>query len=108
MDHTAPFGDQLKELSETVVRLGSLVEEAIEKSVRALTERNDDLAREVIAGDQAIDDLELEIDSMIKDMLARNQPMARDLRFITTAMKITPDLERTADHAVNISNLVLK
>ncbi len=108
MDHTAPFGDQLKELSETVVRLGSLVEEAIEKSVRALTERNDDLAREVIAGDQAIDDLELEIDSMIMDMLARNQPMARDLRFITTAMKITPDLERTADHAVNISNLVLK
>ena len=108
MDHSAPFGDQLKELSESVVRLGSLVEDAIEKSVRALSERNDRLAREVISGDQAIDDLELEIDSMIMDMLARNQPMARDLRFITTAMKITPDLERAADHAVNISNLVLK
>ena len=88
--------------------MGGIVEDAIGKSVRALIERDSDLASEVIGFDSEIDKLELEIDDLCMEVLARHQPMARDLRFITTAMKITPDLERIADHAVNISERVLE
>jgi len=97
------FQEQLDLLSEKILRLGGLVEEAIGKSVRSLVERDSDLAREVIANDVEVDRVELEIDSLCMEALALHQPMARDLRFLTTAMKITPDLERIADHAVNIS-----
>ena len=97
------FQEQLDQLSEKILRLGGLVEEAIGKSVRSLVERDSDLAREVIADDVEVDRLELEIDSLCMEALALHQPMARDLRFLATAMKITPDLERIADHAVNIS-----
>lgn len=108
MEHLTPFEDQLEEITALIVKLGASVEEAIAKSVQGLINRNPELALEVIAGDQAIDDLELEIDSLIMEALARHQPMAKDLRFITTAMKITPDLERIADHAVNISQRALE
>jgi phosphate transport system protein len=102
------FHEQLDQLAERILRLGGLAEDAIGKSVRALGERDPDLARQVIAGDVAIDEAELEIDSMCIELLARNQPLAGDLRFITTAIKITPDLERIADHAVNIAERVLE
>ncbi len=102
------FVDQLELLREKLLRLGGMVEEAIEKSVRALVERRDDLAREVIEGDERIDRLELEIDELCIELLALHQPMARDLRFVATAMKVTPDLERIADHAVNISERALE
>ena len=82
--------------------------EAIGKAVRSLVDRDSDLARQVSAGDREIDKLELEIDDLCLEILARHQPMARDLRFITTAMKITPDLERIADHAVNISERAIE
>jgi phosphate transport system protein len=104
MDKTfKQFQEQLDLLSEKILRLGGLVEEAIGKSVRSLVERDSTLAHEVIAHDVEVDKLELEIDSLCVEALALHQPMARDLRFLTTAMKITPDLERIADHAVNIS-----
>jgi len=102
------FEQQLQSLSEKILRLGGLVEEAIGRSVRALVDRDSDLGRKVLAGDKDIDALELEIDDLCMELLARNQPMARDLRFITTAMKITPDLERIADHAVNISERAIE
>jgi phosphate transport system protein len=102
------FHEQLELLQEKLLRLGGLVEEAISKSIRALTERDSAIAREVIDGDGTIDALELEIDGHCVELLARHQPMARDLRFITTAMKITPDLERAADHAVNVSERAIE
>ncbi len=109
MDHNQPpFGDQLEELSALLMRMGGLCEQAIEKAVRALTERDSDVAREVIDGDREIDGLELEIDSLCMEILARHQPMARDLRLITTAIKITPDLERIADHAGNVCQRVIE
>jgi len=104
MEHSSiQLREQLDLLSEMILRLGGMTEEAIGKSVRALVERNTDLANEVMAGDSQIDDLELEIDHLCIEILARHQPMAGDLRFVATAMKITPDLERIADHSVNIS-----
>lgn len=102
------FTDQLDLLGEKLLRLGGLVEDAIGKSVRALVQRNSVLAKQVIDSDNAIDSLELEIDRLVLELLALNQPMAKDLRFVTTAMKIAPDLERIADHAVNISERALE
>jgi phosphate transport system protein len=100
---TIQLREQLDLLSEMILRLGGMTEEAIGKSVRALVERDSNVAVEVFEGDRHIDDLELEIDHLCMEILARHQPMAGDLRFVATAMKITPDLERIADHAVNIS-----
>jgi len=102
------FLEELERLREKLLRLGGMVEEAIGKSVRALVERRDELAREVIEGDAEVDRLELDIDELCVELLALHQPMAKDLRFIATAMKITPDLERMADHAVNISERALE
>jgi phosphate transport system protein len=100
--------NQLDEIAEKVLRLAGMAEEAIGKSVRALMDHDSSMAREIIDGDVEVDRLELEIDHLCLETLARQQPMAGDLRFLTTAMKITPDLERIADHAVNISERVLE
>lgn len=102
------FQEQLDLLSEKILRLAGLAEEAIGNSVRALVERDSELARSVVKRDSEIDALELEIDELCVEILALQQPMASDFRFITTAMKITPDLERIADHAVNISERALE
>jgi phosphate transport system protein len=96
------FEDELGRLASKVQRLGGLVEQAIGNSVRALTERDGALARRTIDEDEQIDSLELEVDALTLELLARFQLAARDLRFVTTAMKMAEDLERMADHAVNV------
>jgi len=109
MEHKAThFAAKLKELTELVLRQGGLVEEAIGKSVHALVDRDSASAGEVLENDEVIDSLELEIDHLCLELLLLQQPMARDLRFITTAMKINSDLERIGDHAVNISERALE
>jgi phosphate transport system protein len=100
--------ERLDLLAEKILGLGGLVEEAIGRSVIALVERDSDLAREVIEQDRAIDGLELEIDELCMEILALHQPLAVDLRMVATAMKITPDLERIGDHAVNIAERTLE
>jgi len=103
-----PFGDQLEQLSGLLLRIGGRCEQAIGLAVTALVDRDSGVADQVIRGDAEIDSLELEIDSLCMEILARHQPMARDLRLITTVIKITPDLERIADYAVNISQRALE
>jgi phosphate transport system protein len=102
------FEDLLDHLAELLLRTGGLVEQAIGRSVTALVDRDSRLAREVIGSDVEIDRLELEIDELCVEMLAMQQPVARDLRFITTAMKIVVDLERIGDLAVNVSERTLE
>jgi phosphate transport system protein len=97
------FQDQLDLLSEKVLRMAGLAEESIGGSVDALVNRDTELAKHVIQQDAQVDLLELEIDQLCMETLALQQPMARDLRPITTAMKITTDLERIGDLAVNTS-----
>ncbi len=97
------FDGELNGLRQEILRIGSLVEEAIYKSVQSLTERDKALADEVIASDMKIDELENKIDELCLDMIALRQPVAQDLRFITTAMQINSDLERMADLAVDIA-----
>ena len=98
----AIFDEELSALKEKVLKLGSMVEAAIRDSVKSLVERDSDLAREVIKKDHLINALDVEIDEECIRLIALRQPLARDLRFITTAMKITTDLERMGDLAENI------
>jgi phosphate transport system protein len=100
------FQEGLDELKSTLVGMAGLAEEQVRKAVRALIDRNTDLAQEVVAGDDAIDDLEVQVENMAISLLALQQPMARDLRFILVALKISNDLERVGDHAENIADAV--
>ncbi len=100
------FDLELKELKERLLYEGGLVEKAIDNAVRALLERDSDLAKKVIEDDVLINDLEVEIDEFCLKLLALRQPAARDLRFITTAIKINYDLERIGDMAVNVCERV--
>jgi len=97
------FDEELRLLKEKLLRMASLVEEAIAKSVKALVERKDEMAAEVIRSDEAINLLEIEVDELCLRLFALRQPIATDLRFIASAMKINNDLERMGDLAVNIA-----
>jgi phosphate transport system protein len=94
-------------LRDRVLVLGGEAETALGRAMYALTERDSEAAREVLAGDDAIDRLEVEIDRLCIDVLALRQPAARDLRFVISVAKITPILERLADHACNIARVAL-
>ena len=102
------FEDELRELRVKILKLGSLVEEAIGRSIESLRERDSELAREVINQDARINTFDVEIDEECIRLLALRQPTAGDLRFITTAMKITTDLERMGDYAVDICERALE
>jgi phosphate transport system protein len=97
------FHQELDQLKMTVLHMAALVERAMEKAIRAFLERNVELAEEVIQKDQEINLLEVEVDRFILKLLALDQPMARDLRFIVGSMRISLDLERIGDQAVNIA-----
>jgi phosphate transport system protein len=102
------FDEELKSLREKVLKLGVMVENAIRDSVRALIERDSELAKEVVKRDHLINALDVGIDEECVRLIALRQPMARDLRFITTTMKITTDLERMGDLAVNIAERAIE
>jgi len=97
---------ELEDLKKELLKMGTLVETAIFESVEALKQLSLDEANKVIADDKIIDELENAIDERCLDLLALKQPMAIDLRFITMSMKISTDLERIADLAVDIAQRV--
>ncbi|MEW6600327.1 MAG: phosphate signaling complex protein PhoU [Nitrospirota bacterium] len=101
-------GSELENLKELLLKMAALVETAIKKSVDSLVEREPALARQVINEDQQINAFDVTIDEECVRLLALKQPMGKDLRFITTAMKITTDLERIGDNAVNIAERALE
>jgi len=102
------FDMELKELKEKLLLEAGLVERAIQDAIKALLERTSDIARKVIEDDDSVNALEVEVDEFCLRLLALRQPAARDLRFITTAIKINYDLERIGDMAVNICERVLE
>jgi len=104
----AIFDNELKELRQNILKLGCMVENAIRDSVKALVERDSELAKEVIQRDHLVNALDVKIDEECVRLIALRQPMASDLRLITTAMKITTDLERMGDLAVNIAERALE
>ncbi len=102
--HTSlQYDRELREVKDGVIYAGALTEKAIDSAVRSLLERNSDLARTVIAEDDKIDRLDMELEDRCIRLLALRQPAARDLRFITTTIKINGHLERIGDMAVNIA-----
>ena len=96
------FDREIEHLKELLLRMGAMVEEQISQSIRALLERDTAVAERVIAGDTEVDRMELEIDQHTIELIAVMQPAAVDLRFVAAAMKITPELERIADLAVDV------
>lgn len=102
------FDEELQHLKEKLLRMGSLVEDAIKNSIQSLVERDNLLARKVIDQDRLVNTLDVEIDEESIRLIALRQPKAGDLRFITMAMKITTDLERMGDFAVNIAERALE
>ncbi len=101
------FDEELNELRKEILKMAVMTQEAIFKSIEALKNRDSTQAKKVIDSDVMIDELELAIDERCIDMIARRQPMAKDLRFIATGMKINAELERIADLAEDISQCVL-
>lgn len=102
------FHDQLTELKNRLLDMSERAEALIDLSVDALLHGDPAKAEAVIAGDTDVDNLELEIEHLAISLLALQQPMARDLRFIVGALKISSDLERVGDHAVNIAQSALR
>ena len=102
------FHEEIETLKQTLLAMGGLVEDQIRHVMRALVERDDALAQEVIERDQQVNAYDVEVDETCVSLLALHQPAAGDLRFITTAMKIVTDLERMGDQAVNIAQRVLE
>lgn len=102
------FDRDIEELTEMLLRFGAMVEDSISQSIRALLERDTDLAEQVIAHDDEIDQMELEIDAATLALIAKMQPAATDLRFVAALMKVTPDLERMGDLAVDVCERVIE
>ena len=101
------FQQELNSLKESLLKMAGLAEQAIRNAIEALVERNTPLAEKTIAEDQKINEMELLIDERCLRLLALHQPMAADLRFITSAMRINTELERIGDQAVNIAERVI-
>jgi phosphate transport system protein len=99
--------DDLNRLRDRILLLGGEAETAIERAMYSLMERDSDVAREVLRRDDTIDEIEVEIDRQCIDIIALRQPAARDLRFVFSVAKMTPVLERIADHACNIARAAI-
>jgi len=108
-EHTdKKYDEELKKLRDELLYMGGLVEDQIQKAVKSLVDRDSDLARVIIERDHEVNRLDVEIDEVCIRLLALHQPAGRDLRFVTTGLKITTDLERIGDMAVNICERALE
>lgn len=97
------FHDELARMKDRLLDMSGLAEDALERAVKSLLDRDAAEARHVVTDDKKIDALEMETEEAVTNLLALHQPVARDLRLILSALKITNDLERVGDHAVNIA-----
>lgn len=107
MEQNRRLDRELDALRDRLLLLGGETETALQRAMYALVERDTATAQEVLEGDDQIDQLELEIDRLCIDTIALRQPAARDLRFVISAAKIAPVLERIADHACNIARAAI-
>lgn len=108
MTTRSAFDQELQELRDNVLRMGSMIDTAIGRSIQALKERDQSLAQQIIAEDEDINELRFKVEGDCVRLIARQQPAARDLRFIVAAMNIVLDLERMGDHAAGIATIVVR
>ena len=102
------FHDQLARLKQRLLDMSDLATSLLDLSVDALLSRDATMAEAVLSGDRELDTMELELEDQAINLLATQQPMARDLRFIISSIKVTNDLERVGDHAVNIAQCAIR
>ena len=102
------YDQELESLRGEILKMGEAVSAAISDAVQSLAKQNEEMARQVIANDDIIDKMEIDIEDHCMVLIARQQPLARDLRVIGTGMKIATDLERMGDHAYDIANVTLR
>ncbi|MGB8273981.1 MAG: phosphate signaling complex protein PhoU [Alphaproteobacteria bacterium] len=97
------YDEELKHLNNTIMEMGGLAETQIASAIQAIVKRDSDLAAQVVEGDEQVDEMEHEVASFSVRLLALRQPMASDLRNIVVALKVSSDIERIADYAVNVA-----
>jgi len=102
------FDQGLEDLHLELIKMGSLVEESIDNTIVALKKQDVEMARQVFLNDDIIDDMEQTIEKKCMNLIARQQPLAKDLRAISTALKIITDMERIADHSADIAELTIR
>ena len=102
------FEQELEELKQRLLWMAGLAEKSVHQAVQALFEKNEDMARKVLEEESTINEMQIEIDDRVLRLLALQQPMAVDLRFILSISRINNDLERIGDQAVNISQSALR
>jgi len=101
------FDEQLRQLNDEMTRMGSMIEKAIRDSIDAFFSRNAERARQIMKDDELVDQEQKKIENICFQLLIQQQPVARDLRTITAAMKMVTDMERIGDHAADISELTI-
>ncbi len=102
------FEHELQLLKENLVEMGHLIEAAIEKTLVAFEGQNEALANEIIQEDRNVNDIEKTIEARCLSLILKQQPVARDLRIVTTALKVVTDMERIGDHAADIAELIIR
>ena len=108
LQHTVhSYDDELKTLDQTIVRMGGLAEAQLQSAIQALVRRDGEIGHQVVQADARIDDLERQVSALAVRMLALRQPVAKDLREVVAALKISSDLERIGDYAANIGKRVI-
>lgn len=104
----ATFDHELELLNDDLLKMGALIEQAIGQTIEAFAHQNYVLAREITKGDRAINDMEKAIEARCLSLILRQQPVAKDLRTVTTALKVITDMERIGDQAADIAELILR
>ncbi len=102
------FEHELMLLRDNLTEMGQLIENAIDKTLKAFETEDEELAKEIIQGDRNINDIEKTIESRCLSLILKQQPVARDLRVVTTALKVVTDMERIGDHAADIAELIIR
>ncbi|HHU72923.1 MAG TPA: phosphate signaling complex protein PhoU [Clostridiales bacterium] len=102
------FDYELQLLKDNLAEMGHLIEDAIDKCMHAFKTQDESLAKEIIAGDRNINDIEKTIEARCLSLILKQQPVARDLRIVTTALKVVTDMERIGDQAADIAELILR
>ena len=101
------FDEQLHLLNQEMMQMGSMIEDSIQKAIKALIDQNVELAKKIIDNDTQIDHEQKKIENLCFNLLMQQQPVAKDLRVISAAMKMVTDMERIGDHAADISEMTI-
>jgi phosphate transport system protein len=102
------FEHELQLLRDNLTEMGHLIEAAIDRTLQAFETQDEEIAKDIIVGDRNVNDIEKTIESRCLSLILKQQPVARDLRVVTAALKVVTDMERIGDHAADIAELIIR